>query len=244
MRVEFHLAGNLFVDHGDPRAVIFSRELYRDQSIAVLCHKRAPGEDEFPRFVDDLVFAFVRPELTFDNHVDAKFAARSWVEPDFAEMKPLFGVIGLFSGALALLLTVHRYFQRAVPAGFYDAISSSIGAIEETAPKEDVAHLPKREVGERYAAWLARLDQLLEHSSSNAYRETARLQPSDLTRALAEGSEDEKLAAAWLLRKARVDVSEDEPVQLARIRELEEAYAAEEYMLSLEPGALHASKKS
>lgn len=39
VRVEFYLAGNLFVDNGDPRAVIFSRELYRDQSIAVLCHK-------------------------------------------------------------------------------------------------------------------------------------------------------------------------------------------------------------
>lgn len=153
-------------------------------------------------------------------------------------MKPHFGISALFLAGFVLVLTLHRFVQKSVSPSFYRAIVETL--TERQAISEPQHRLPARGPGESYGTWLSRLSKLLTTAGDNAYRGPAALQTSDLEATVEHGTEDERLAAAWLLGKVRIAPNDEPDVAHAmqRIATAETAEDAEQAMLELPPGAL------
>lgn len=155
-----------------------------------------------------------------------------------SSMKPHFGISALFLAGFVLVLTLQRFAQKSVSPAFYRAIVETI--TEEQAVADTRGRLPSRTDGESYRAWLSRLSKMLEEGRDSAYRGAAALHTSDLEATAEHGTEDERLAAAWLLRKVRV-AADDDPTTMPlmqRIALAETAEEAELAMLEIAPGAL------
>lgn len=158
------------------------------------------------------------------------------VSYDGGSMKPVFGIAALFLGGLVLTITAYRFAQRGVPATFYRAIVDAMLDHEKVSHQEN--RLPLRSEGESYSAWLTRLSGMLSAKGENAYRGAAALQTPALETTAREGTEDERLAASWLLGRMRVAVDPAEPKVLQRVVLAETPEEAEAAMLEIEPGTL------
>ncbi|MFO0665780.1 MAG: hypothetical protein U0174_17640 [Polyangiaceae bacterium] len=155
-----------------------------------------------------------------------------------ATLKPVFGISALFLGGLVFVITLYRFAQKSVPAPFYRAIVEAMA--EEQAKPHGEERLPPRGEGESYRAWLTRLSEARARGRQDAYRSEAALQASALESTIELGTEDERLAAAWLLGKSRVaaDAKDVDPA-LHRVATAETSEEAEAIMLDIEPGTLH-----
>ena len=155
---------------------------------------------------------------------------------DGGTMKPVFGIAALFLGGLVFTITAYRFSQRGVPADFYRAIVDAMLEHDRVPDKEN--RLPLRAEGESYSAWLTRLLSMLTGNGEGAYRGAAALQTPALEVTVREGTEDERLAASWLLGKTRVAVDTTAAPILQRVVLAETPDDAEAAMLDIEPGAL------